>query len=105
MYELRHREWVLLDYACLASTEGLSVTTIGEILPFYGVSVVQAACCFTVFTEHNVPVGLDCAAVKSKPSSVSSACLRMKARVGVDRKIGRKARRIEEELQKSQERT
>ena len=40
-----------------------------------------------------------------KTSSVSSACLRMKARVEVERKIARKARRIEEELQKSQGRT
>jgi REP element-mobilizing transposase RayT len=39
-----------------------------------------------------------------KTSSVSSACLRMKARVEVDRKIARRARRIEEELRKSQER-
>ncbi len=36
-----------------------------------------------------------------KTSSVSSACLRMKARVEAERKIGRRARRIEEELQKS----
>jgi chromosomal replication initiation ATPase DnaA len=35
-----------------------------------------------------------------KTSSVSSACLRMKARVEVERKIARKARRIKEELQK-----
>ena len=40
-----------------------------------------------------------------KTSSVSSACLRMKARVGVKRRIARRARRIEEELQKSQGRT
>jgi chromosomal replication initiation ATPase DnaA len=36
-----------------------------------------------------------------KTSSVSSACLRMKARVAAQRKVGRRARRIEEELQKS----
>lgn len=41
----------------------------------------------------------------NKTSSVSSACLRMKARVGVERRIARKAQRIEEELRKSQERT
>lgn len=40
-----------------------------------------------------------------KISSVSSVCLRMKARVEAERKIGRRARRIEEELQKSQGRT
>ena len=40
-----------------------------------------------------------------KTSSVSSACLRMKARVKADRRIGRRAQRIEKELQKSQERT
>jgi REP element-mobilizing transposase RayT len=40
-----------------------------------------------------------------KTSSVSSACLRMKARVGAERKIARRAQRIEAELQKSQERT
>ncbi|MBI2089114.1 MAG: transposase [Deltaproteobacteria bacterium] len=40
-----------------------------------------------------------------KTSSVSSACLRMKARVGAERKIARRVRRIEEELQKSQGQT
>jgi chromosomal replication initiation ATPase DnaA len=40
-----------------------------------------------------------------KTSSVSSVCLRMKARAGVERKIARRARSIEEELTKSQERT
>jgi len=40
-----------------------------------------------------------------KTSSVRSACLRMKARVGAQRRIARRVRRIEEELQKSQERT
>ena len=40
-----------------------------------------------------------------KTSSVSSVCLRMKARVGAERRIARRARRIEEELHKSQERT
>jgi REP element-mobilizing transposase RayT len=40
-----------------------------------------------------------------KTSSVSSVCLRMKARVEADRRIGRRAQRIEKELQKSQERT
>jgi len=40
-----------------------------------------------------------------KISSVSSACFRMKARVGAERRITRRARKIEEELQKSQERT
>ena len=40
-----------------------------------------------------------------KTSSVSSACLRMKARVGAERRITRRARKIEEELRKSQERT
>jgi putative transposase len=40
-----------------------------------------------------------------KTSSVSSACLRMKTRVGVERKIARRVGRIEEELQKSQGRT
>jgi len=40
-----------------------------------------------------------------KTSSVSSVCLRMKARVEAERKIGRRARRIEEDLQKSQGRT
>jgi hypothetical protein len=40
-----------------------------------------------------------------KISSVSSVCLRMKARVEAQRKIGRRAQRIEEELQKSQGRT
>jgi chromosomal replication initiation ATPase DnaA len=40
-----------------------------------------------------------------KSSSVSSACLRMKARVGVERKLARRGRRIEEELLKSQGRT
>ena len=40
-----------------------------------------------------------------KTSSVSSACLRMKARVGAERRIARRARRIEAELQKSQGRT
>ena len=36
-----------------------------------------------------------------KTSSVSSVCLRMKARVEADRRIGRRAQRIEKELQKS----
>ena len=40
-----------------------------------------------------------------KTSSVSSACLRMKARAEAERKIARRARRIEEGLKKSQERT
>jgi len=40
-----------------------------------------------------------------KTSSVSSACLRMKARVGVERRIARRARRIEAKLQKSQGQT
>ena len=40
-----------------------------------------------------------------KTSSVSSACSRMKARVGAEGRITRRARKIEEELQKSQERT
>ena len=40
-----------------------------------------------------------------KTSSVSSVCLRMKARVGEERKIARRAQRIEEELHKSQGRT
>ncbi len=40
-----------------------------------------------------------------KTSSVSSACVRMKARVGVERRLARKARKIEEAFQKSQERT
>jgi len=40
-----------------------------------------------------------------KTSSVSSACLRMKARVAAERKFGRRARRIEEALNKSQKRT
>jgi len=40
-----------------------------------------------------------------KTSSVSSACLRMKARVEAERRIVRRARGIEEELQKSQGRT
>ena len=40
-----------------------------------------------------------------KTSSVSSACLRMKARVGGERKMARRARSIEAELQKSQGRT
>jgi REP element-mobilizing transposase RayT len=40
-----------------------------------------------------------------KPSSVSSACLRMKARVGMEQTIARRGRKIEEELQKSQGRT
>ena len=35
-----------------------------------------------------------------KTSSVSSACLRMKARVGVDRRIARRAQKIEEKLKK-----
>jgi hypothetical protein len=39
-----------------------------------------------------------------KTSSVSSACLRMKARLAAERKLGRRARRIEEAL-KSQKRT
>ena len=38
---------------------------------------------------------------EEKPSSVSSVCLRMKARVEVDKKTARRARRIEQELQKS----
>ncbi|MBI3000534.1 MAG: hypothetical protein HYY46_19090 [Deltaproteobacteria bacterium] len=38
-----------------------------------------------------------------KTSSVSSVCLRMKARVEAERKIGRRAGRIEEDFQKSQE--
>lgn len=33
-----------------------------------------------------------------KTSSVSSACLRMKARVAAQRTVGRRARRIEEAL-------
>lgn len=40
-----------------------------------------------------------------KSSSVSSACLRTKARVELERRMARRGRRIEEELQKSQERT
>jgi hypothetical protein len=40
-----------------------------------------------------------------KASSVSSSCLRMKARVEADKKIALRARRIEEQIQKSQERT
>jgi REP element-mobilizing transposase RayT len=40
-----------------------------------------------------------------KTSSVSSVCLRMKARAGVERKIARRIRRIEVELTKSQGRT
>ena len=40
-----------------------------------------------------------------KTSSVSSACSRMKARVGTEGRITRRARKIEEELHKSQERT
>ena len=40
-----------------------------------------------------------------KTSSVSSVCLRMKARVEVEKKIARRARKIKELLQKSQERT
>ena len=40
-----------------------------------------------------------------KSSSVSSACLRMKGRVGVERKLARRARRIEEKLVKSRGRT
>ena len=36
-----------------------------------------------------------------KISSVSSVCLRMKARVKADRRIGRRAQRIEKEVQKS----
>ena len=40
-----------------------------------------------------------------KTSSVSSACSRMKARVGAEGRITRRARKIEEELHKSQERT
>lgn len=36
-----------------------------------------------------------------KNSSVSSVCLRMKARIKADRRIGRRGRRIEEELKKS----
>ena len=40
-----------------------------------------------------------------KSSSVSSACLRIKARVEVEKKIAWRARRIEGELKKSQERT
>ncbi len=40
-----------------------------------------------------------------KTSSVSSVCLRMKARVEVEKKIARRAWKIKELLQKSQERT
>jgi len=40
-----------------------------------------------------------------KTSSVSSVCLRMKARVEVERKLARRVRRIEDEFHKSQERT
>ena len=40
-----------------------------------------------------------------KTSSVSSAGVRMKARVGVERRLARKAQKIEEALPKSQERT
>ncbi|OGP97072.1 MAG: hypothetical protein A2W10_00635 [Deltaproteobacteria bacterium RBG_16_55_12] len=40
-----------------------------------------------------------------KTSSVSSACLRMKARVGLEKKTARTARKIEAKLQKSQGRT
>ena len=40
-----------------------------------------------------------------KTSSVSSACLGMKARAGAVRRIAHRARKIEEELLKSQERT
>ena len=36
-----------------------------------------------------------------KISSVSSSCLRMKARAEAERKIARRARRIEEEFKKS----
>ena len=40
-----------------------------------------------------------------KTSTVSSACMRIKARAGAERRIARRARDIEEELRKSQERT
>lgn len=40
-----------------------------------------------------------------KVSSVSTACLRMKLRVGTQRRLARRARQIEETLLKSQERT
>jgi putative transposase len=40
-----------------------------------------------------------------KASSVSSACWRMRARVGAEERIARMVRRIERELRKSQERT
>ena len=38
-------------------------------------------------------------------SAVRAACLRMRARAGVERRRARKARKIEEELNKGQERT
>jgi REP element-mobilizing transposase RayT len=40
-----------------------------------------------------------------KSSSVSSACLRIKARIGVETRIARRARKIEETLYKSQKQT
>ena len=43
--------------------------------------------------------------VRRETASVRLGCLRMKTRVGAQKRIACKVRRIEDELQKSQERT